>query len=471
MADYTPMTRVQRWLTTVVAGVLWYFTNHLSGDYGWLLWVAPLPLLVLALRSSRRTTFWFVFLAYLIGRVSWVPYLLLVVPTPLVIVFTLALPLVYAWIVVGFRRVVLFGRPWLALLAYPALLTAFDFVWSLVSADGTAASLAYTQANYLPVIQIASVTGSYGIVFITALIPATLVVGWHLRRVALPTVLAGCLLVMGVHLFGWGRLTSNAPYAVVPVGLTVVEEPLHYVKNTDAAGIQKLRSAYRASLAALAQQGAQVVMFPEKAMETSLAGKDTLLQWMRNTALDLNVSVAGGITVHKPSSRQNLVSFVTPDGLVQEYRKVHHVTGWEDGFEPGEYPGHLQQTPVASGMAICKDMDFPQWLRRYSSDDLMFVPAWDFEMDGWLHGRMAVLRGVENGFTLVRAARQGRLSVSDPWGRVLSEVSCENNQPASLFAQVPVYHVDTLYGKLGDWFGWMCVVLAVSMIAFVRWKA
>jgi apolipoprotein N-acyltransferase len=56
-------------------------------------------------------------------------------------------------------------------------------------------------------------------------------------------------------------------------------------------------------------------------------------------------------------------------------------------------------------MTICKDMDFPGLSREYGQDDtaLLLVPAWDFELDGWLHGRMAILRGVESGFSIARA--------------------------------------------------------------------
>jgi apolipoprotein N-acyltransferase len=32
------------------------------------------------------------------------------------------------------------------------------------------------------------------------------------------------------------------------------------------------------------------------------------------------------------------------------------------------------------------------------------VPAWDLEIDAWLHGRMAILRGVESGFARARHA-------------------------------------------------------------------
>lgn len=115
-------------------------------------------------------------------------------------------------------------------------------------------------------------------------------------------------------------------------------------------------------------------------------------------------------------------------------------------------------------MAICKDMDFPAWLREYQQVDLLFVPAWDFVQDGWLHSRMAIMRGVENGYTIVRAGRQGRLTVSDYRGIVVAETNVENGKAASLLASAPVYHIQTIYSKWGDWFGWLCIFLKVSFI-------
>jgi apolipoprotein N-acyltransferase len=50
----------------------------------------------------------------------------------------------------------------------------------------------------------------------------------------------------------------------------------------------------------------------------------------------------------------------------------------------------------------------------------VLVPAWDFTLDGWLHDRMAVMRGVESGFTVVRAAKQALLTVSHDRGRILA---------------------------------------------------
>jgi apolipoprotein N-acyltransferase len=51
---------------------------------------------------------------------------------------------------------------------------------------------------------------------------------------------------------------------------------------------------------------------------------------------------------------------------------------------------------------------------------LLLVPAWDSTLDGWLHGTMAVMRGVASGFTFAGSAKQGILTVSDSRGRWLA---------------------------------------------------
>jgi len=40
--------------------------------------------------------------------------------------------------------------------------------------------------------------------------------------------------------------------------------------------------------------------------------------------------------------------------------------------------------------------------------------------DAWMHARQAILRGVENGFAVVRVASHGLATVSDDRGRVLA---------------------------------------------------
>ena len=113
-------------------------------------------------------------------------------------------------------------------------------------------------------------------------------------------------------------------------------------------------------------------------------------------------------------------------------------------------------------------MDFPKLSREYAADgvDLMLVPAWDFNVDRWLHSRMAVLRAVENGFALARSARNGLLTLSNNRGRILAEAATVPDRFVSITGKVNVASEKTLYTRVGDWFAWLCVAMFIILLAF-----
>src|SRR5262249_48113309 len=136
------------------------------------------------------------------------------------------------------------------------------------------------------------------------------------------------------------------------------------------------------------------------------------------------------------------------------YTKVNLFEGEAyEGFVPGHQ--HMEESwkNQTIGLVVCKDMDFDRFIRQYKTADILFVPAWDFVRDDWLHSRMAIMRGVENGFSIARNARQGRLSISDFRGKVLVEESSADGQEHVLIGTVPTRRVSTLYGRIGNFFG------------------
>ncbi len=152
---------------------------------------------------------------------------------------------------------------------------------------------------------------------------------------------------------------------------------------------------------------------------------------------------------------------------VTVYIKHHLVPGFESRDRPGSEFSVLSTGPFVQGLAICKDMDFPPLSRHYGRSDvaLLLVPAWDFDTDRWLHGRMAVMRGVEDGFTIARSAKEGLLTISDNRGRILAEKRSDASPFSSLVVVVPVYRWATIYSRFGDWFAWINLVLLVVLVA------
>jgi apolipoprotein N-acyltransferase len=121
-----------------------------------------------------------------------------------------------------------------------------------------------------------------------------------------------------------------------------------------------------------------------------------------------------------------------------------------------------------TGIAICKDLDFPAMIREYgqSGVTLMLAPAWDFGTDGRLHAHMAVVRGVENGFALARAATDGRLTLSDRYGRIVAEAVTRRDGATVVTADIGLRGGGTLYARIGDVFAWIAVVGAVLLVGF-----
>src|SRR4029077_3168347 len=161
----------------------------------------------------------------------------------------------------------------------------------------------------------------------------------------------------------------------------------------------------------------------------------------------------------------NSSRFYSADGKFENYDKHHLIPGVEPE-KAGDKRITLDQSSGKWGLQICKDMDFPALSREYAADgaELMLVPAWDFNVDGWLHSRMAVLRGVENGFALARSARNGLLTISDNRGRILAESATAPGRFVSISGMLNVARKETFYTRTGNWFAWLCVAAFVVLL-------
>ena len=103
-------------------------------------------------------------LAWLIGSLNqWYYFSVVLYLPPAIRVLILAIPaLVFMAAVLLFRALLRRDAWWSALLAFPAAWVSCEYLLNLVSPHGTAASLSYSQLNFLPVLQLASITGPLG---------------------------------------------------------------------------------------------------------------------------------------------------------------------------------------------------------------------------------------------------------------------------------------------------------------------
>jgi apolipoprotein N-acyltransferase len=456
----------------ITSGLCSYFANDLSGNYWYLMWFAPVPVLITAFRLSAKGAFLAAFIAYFLGRLSWLPYLLAVLPVPLAIFFTVLLPLIFALVVLLTRKIVLRNRNGWSALAFPVFWCLVEFLLFNFSPDGTAGSIAYSQSNFLPVVQVACVTGILGISFLVTLFPSAIAVGSNFRFKKMRGSLGIAFVLIFISIiFGIIRLNSGSSnQAGLTAGLAVLDEKFHTeTDHPDTANEIRTANLYAADITRLARQGAQVVVLPEKIVSTIPATETTIKNIFLNAAMSNHVAVVAGYTqIMNDNTKLNRALVISARGeLLSDYQKVNLFEGEaRSGFIPGKQISVFDLSYTASGVAICKDMDYAGFIRKYDANKtmIMYVPAWDFIRDGWLHSRMAILRGVENGYSIVRSARQGQLTISDHKGKVLYETSCTNNKAASLTGRFPLVATNTIYSHFGDWFGYLIAITAIVFI-------
>jgi apolipoprotein N-acyltransferase len=469
--------KIQVLFSILFSGTCWYFSNGLGGDFWYLLWLAPIPVLLISFNTSGRMTFLISFLAYLIGRFSWFSYLVMVVTIVPAIIFTILLPLIFALIITITRKTVIKTRSWLAIFAFPVFFTAFEFLLLLFSPDGSAASIAYSQSNVLPLIQIASLTGILGITFIITFIPSAIAMSWYYRRekLKLQYIIGSAIVILiPAFLYGITRISNNADKSTIKVGLAVLDEKFHNM--ADHPDFKKEIPAaeyYAKEVADLAAQGTQLIVLPERAINMNKESSDDIINILGLAAKQNHVFIIIGYTNFRNEQERNSSLVINDQGnVVADYNKAHLVKGLENQFTPGNEIGLFQFKGVQAGTAICKDLDFPSYLQKYGMRNVAFlyIPAWDFIKDGWLHSRMAILRGVENGFSEIRCARQGRLTISDCYGRVTYEASSSNNNATSLVGKVSLQKRNTVYTRFGNWFGIINFIIAANIIFIVTRK-
>jgi apolipoprotein N-acyltransferase len=445
-----------------------YFWSYGLQPVWWLMWLAPLPLLLMAPRLRAWAAAAMAFAALTLGGLDmWHYHRLLHFPWWLAAVWLLEPAIVLVVAVLLYRAFFLRGYPWRAILVFPSVIVAAEYLVSL--SQGTFGNTGYTQLRNLPVLQLGALTGLWGIAFVTMLIPAmaatALLLHDHARR-----RMALALTVIAVSVLAYGtfrlHLTPTAP-ATVLVGFAESDTPEH-VFPSDGPGTMALMQGYAQQVQALAAQGAKFVVLPEMTavvVDSLLPRVDALFQ---QTAHAADAQVLLGVLHVTSHGTFNEARLYSSAGTVEAvYRKHHLVPVAEGRTTPGAEISVLPQQPGTIGIEICRDMDYPELARRYSANGvgLILVPAWEFGSDELWHGHMALMRGVEEGFTMVRTAKAGFLTVSDDRGRVLAEkATSPHREFTTMLAQAPVRHDVTLYQKWGDWFAWLDLALLSALL-------
>jgi apolipoprotein N-acyltransferase len=457
-------------LCALLSAVGFYFSIAL-GDQWWLAWLAPVPVLWLAFGETKAwTAFLAAFVSSALGATNLLRAYAGIMPTFVLVLAIVGPASVFALAVIGARRVQRAFGSVPAMFAFACLWTMFDFLVSLDPAAGSVASPATSQVGAPMLIQTASLVGFLGITFLLGAVSAGLAASLRTREPA-PAAIAVALFALNAG-YGYWRM-SAPPTGALHVALIESDDTVGKFNKEDRAATLKAIDAYAAEIEKLHDAHVQLIVLPENISRVAPAWRDEAEARLAAASVYTGATLVAGFNTNVDSAQRNVSWAFTPDlPTPVTYEKRRLVPVLESAvFTPGPGPRVLAN---GTGLEICKDMDYPAMIRAdtvATQPALLAVPAWDFDADDWGHARVAVLRSVENGVPMARSARRGLLTLNDRYGRLVARA-----RTAGVFSTVigdlPLdgRGGNTLYDRIGDLIGWVCLVLGVGLVgaSFVR---
>ena len=376
-----------------------------------------------------------------------------------------------------------------ATLVFPLIMTVMDYVSAKSNPLGSIGGAAYFQYSNLALIQLLSITGMWGIVFLVNWFGPVVNYAWErgfawkdIRRNTLVYV----AIMLAVFLYGGARLAyaPQAPNTVRIHGFTAVDvryellPRMHEAAQGDRQTYRQLsaetQELYLEGTLREAKAGAQIVHWPEMALFVPEEDEASFTGRVQQIAADegIYVVMAYALELQDGSPFENKLVVIDPAGEVAlEHLKYGGAT--LDGATPGDSVLHTVETPYGtlSGI-ICNDTDHEEIVTQAGRNgtDILFSPSMEYQAIDPYHAHMATYRAIENGVTLVRQADNGLSIAVDPYGRTSATMDHFNNSERVFVAKVPILSAFTIYPYIGDLFAWLAMVaLAVlAMVGIVR---
>jgi apolipoprotein N-acyltransferase len=509
----TPNGR-QPWLLSTLTGVLLVLIFP-RVDLGFLAWFALIPLLFLVhdqpLAKVTQFGFWTGMVFYFFG-LQWVTNTIINYGNVPVVLSYLILALLAAYLGLYFALFCYLlkkfsrGNPLSFLWLAPTLWTALEYLRSTHSSYGFSwLGLGYSQTESLLVIQMAEVTGVYGISTLIVFINASLFFilhTWLERRNERQTkgfgykpafqVLGFALVVLALWVgYGYealGKWQEASPKtASFRVALAQGNIPQNLKWNPLFQ--DRVTNTYRDLSLKAVPAKPDLIVWPEAAIPFYFTRDKINSLFVRNIARTTKTPLLfGGPHLkikNKARTSYNSAFVIDTDGqTLGRYDKIHLVPFGEfvpfqdilwfvnkmvegiGNFGRGEKAGVFEVKDTKLGISICYEIIFPDLVRQSVQQGARFLV--NITNDAWFgksaaayqHMDMVALRAVENRVPIVRAANTGITGTIDPAGNIRQATELFTTE--LIIADIHPKEAEiTFYSRHGDVFSQICLLLTV----------
>src|SRR5688572_22610929 len=442
-------------------------------------------------------------LAYFVGTIYWTGTVVstfggLATPVALLAMFLLAAYLaLYPALTALILSRVLNRAGVRALWLFPAAWVATEFCRGYLFGGFPWVPLGNSQVEMLPVAQLASVLGVYGlsalVAFVNAAIAFALLTAGRDRVVAIAA--AAVVLVAAGGWGTWRIADGSLTREGTTLRVALVQGNIAQEDKWNPAEARRIFTTHIAMTRDAVKRGAQLVLWPESSTPFMFEEDEAGEAAVRDLAREVGVPILfGSDQVDRGGNLVRLFNaafLVAPEGnTAGVYRKIHLVPFGEyipfkewlyfvsplverfTDFAPGTSTVLLPLGSHLISIAICYELVYPSLIRQgvVGGSELLTT----ITNDGWYgqssapyqHFAMASMRAIEGGRYLARAANTGISGIVDPYGRVVRASAIF--EQVGLVEEVRLLTNRTIYTMIGDVIAYLSI--ALTLFALVLWR-
>lgn len=386
--------------------------------------------------------------------------------------------------------------PLLRPFAFAALWIAFEFSSTFFWTGVPWGRLCLGQSEYLPMLQTASLFGSYFISFLILAVNGLLafaILYCKVPRERVCCAALAALLILSNLLLGLGISSSSTP-STDTLKIAVVQGNINSHEKWGADSLTISKEIYGEKTRLAAKDGAEAVVWPETAFPYTLNRNQGLSNYVSSLAEECEVTlIIGALYADEEGNSYNALYLVHPDGGIDEnvYAKRHlvpfgefvpmreiimtlipplaNLSALKTELTPGKDPALFDTEWGKMGGLICFDSIYEELSLDSARDgaELLVLSSndsWFFDSAAiYQHESQAMLRAIENGRYLVRAGNTGISTVISDRGEHLVWIDALTDGYA--VAEVEMKDQLTLYTVIGNLFVYACVAFILSLLA------
>ena len=505
----------KNYVPALLSGILLVFCFP-TADFFWLAWFALVPFLLSLYDKKPQQAFkagLFLGMPYFFGTLYWIYHSInhyggISLGMSILIVILLCLYLsLYTGIFGLLFSVTIQVTNLPALFIAPVFWVVLEFLRSYLFTGFPWSSIGYSQYKFLSVIQIADVTGVYGVSFLVVAVNGAIadiaLMRKRIRDMPLfplsQTIIGFSLLflfILSTFIYGYWKLGEERPGKLLRA--SIIQGNIEQDKKWDTSYQSAVMATYKDLSVKAASYSPEIIIWPETAVPfffiTDRERTNRLIDFQNHLNAYL---LFGSVLVKGKNDGRFLLSnsavLLDKAGKVTYiYDKIHLVPFGE--YVPlrkvlffidklvvgvGDYTGgklNLRATTPFGDFAtlICYEIVFPGLVRKFYSTGGEFIvnitnDAWFGRTSGpYQHFSMAVFRTIENRKPLIRAANTGISGFIDSNGRILSKTDLF--QKAVVTREIKTDTTRSFYSKYGDLFSYIWIVLSVILLTNLKGK-